>query len=212
MSRGADGMTLRARRRRRTAPSSRSRRSAGWPSTTRWPRRRRAGRPGCRSTAIVDALARRLERAASRSQLVRAGGVTIVDDTYNASPGLGRRGPRAARRAAGPADRGPRRDARARRRARERPSPGRRGRGCRRRPARRGRRRRDAGSPTGRSRRGLDRALRLDGRGPRGGAGAPPRRPRGRRRRPRQGVARRSPSTSSSTTSSPPSAARSVAR
>ena len=46
-------------------------------------------------------------------QLVRLGGVTIIDDSYNASPGSVRRRARPAGRAARPAGRGPRRDARA---------------------------------------------------------------------------------------------------
>ena len=57
------------------------------------------------------------------------GGVTIVDDSYNASPGLDARGPRPAGRAARPPRRGPGRDARAGRRPRGRPPRGRRGRG-----------------------------------------------------------------------------------
>ena len=56
----------------------------------------------------------------------RAGGVTIVDDAYNASPGLDARGPRAPRRAARPPRRRAGRDAGAGRRPRGGPPRGRR--------------------------------------------------------------------------------------
>ena len=68
-------------------------------------------------------------RAAHRSTVIRAGGVVIVDDSYNASPALGHRRARAPRRGPGrPPDRRAGRDARARRRARRGPPRGRRGR------------------------------------------------------------------------------------
>ena len=67
--------------------SARSRGWAGWRCTTRWPRRPWGSPPG------MDARRRscRAWRAASRAEhrgrsCVRAGGVTIVDDAYNASP------------------------------------------------------------------------------------------------------------------------------
>ena len=69
VSRGADGMTFELVARRANGPASRSRRSAGWPSTTRWPRRRRVGLPGCRSrrswTRSASAGARRTGRRSS---------------------------------------------------------------------------------------------------------------------------------------------------
>ena len=61
--------------------------------------------------------------------MIRAGGVVIVDDSYNAAPGLDARRARAAGRPPGRSpDRRPRRDARARRRPRRGPPRGRRGR------------------------------------------------------------------------------------
>ena len=129
VSRGADGMAFDlvapgrppARRDPDPRPAGRPQRAGR--------RGRRARRPGCR----LDGDRRRARAAAGArriaAQLVRAGGVTIVDDSYNASPGSVAAALELLGRAAGPADRRPRRDARARRRARGRPSPGRRGRG-----------------------------------------------------------------------------------
>ena len=84
------------------------------------PQRARGGRGRARGRPVARRDRRRPRRPAGRrrigSQLVRLGAVTLVDDTYNASPRSVRRGARAAGRAARPAGRGPRRDARARRR------------------------------------------------------------------------------------------------
>ena len=108
-SRGADGMAFDLVAGRRPG-RSRSRRSAASRSTTP-SRPRPSGRAaGLPVGDIVDALAGGWS-APHRTQLVRAGGVTIVDDSLQRVARLGRRRPGAARRAARPAGRGPRRDA-----------------------------------------------------------------------------------------------------
>ena len=71
-SRGADGMRVRPRRATASGGRSRSRRSAGSRSTTRWPPRRSGSPPGSRSTR-----SRRRSRRAGRrriaAQLIRRG-------------------------------------------------------------------------------------------------------------------------------------------
>ena len=86
-SAGFEGMRFRL-----VTPAGEARRhdpvaSAGSPCTTRSPRRPRGWPPGCRSDAILPGLAAPSHRRAPLDASIRAGGVTIVDDAYNASPG-----------------------------------------------------------------------------------------------------------------------------
>ena len=113
----------------RAAAASRSRRSAGWRSTTRWPPRRSGSRAG------FAARARSRRRSAAGWSAPHRGAARPGrrrDDRrrhLQRLAGVGRRGARPAGRDARPADRRPRRDARAGRRARGGPRAGRRGRG-----------------------------------------------------------------------------------
>ena len=85
-SAGLAGMrfTLVARR-RAAAPRRRSRGSGGCRSTTRSRRRRSGYAAGLTLETIVEGARARLVGAASRAARP-AGGVTIIDDSYNASP------------------------------------------------------------------------------------------------------------------------------
>ena len=100
-SRGLDGMALPAPHAGRATGPSRSRPSGGSPCTTRWPATAAGLAAGMqpRRRSCPGWPRRRAPRTAR--SVIRAGGVVIVDDAYNASPGSVHRGARAPGRAPG---------------------------------------------------------------------------------------------------------------
>ena len=85
-SAGTAGMRFTLRRRRRAPTRHDALARPARRSTTRWPRRPSGSRPASPLDAIVEGLAAGWS-APHRMTLVRLADVTVIDDSYNASPG-----------------------------------------------------------------------------------------------------------------------------